>query len=92
MRGKGAGERKQAGKQGRGAKGHSGREMVEGVSEKEEGSSKSQGGGRDLLTCFGLYVYVRVLVYTHVCTCVLRPEMHSFLNNLKSLSCRSLKV
>lgn len=42
-----------------------------GVSEKEEGSRKSQGGGRDLLTCFGMYVCVRALVYTrvHVCVC-----------------------
>lgn len=49
--------------------------MVEGVSEKEEGSRKSQGGGRDLLTCFAMRLCatdlcVRALVYTHVCMCV----------------------
>lgn len=50
-------------------KGGSGREMVEGVSEKEEGSRKSQGEGRDLLISFGMYVCVRVLLI-HTCACV----------------------
>lgn len=49
-------------------KGGSGREMVEGVSEKKV-SRKSQGEGRDLLISFGMYVCVRVLLI-HTCACV----------------------